>query len=279
MIPAHLLVGDAAAPHVGFVLHGALGAGHNFRSFMRRLAAEKPEFRFVLVDLRNHGASQGAPGPHTIEACVDDLLELAAHLGVTPRVIIGHSFGGKVALTYGRRVAGAGFAGAPDGAHPLSQIWALDSDPGVQDPDPTHEVLRVLRALRTVSGPFATRADATNGLLAQGLSSGLSNWLGTNLERQGDAYVWKLDVSAIEELMADYFREDLWPHLATVRGTPHYHLVVADQSDRWTGTMRAMVKQLPREAAVTMHELADSGHWVHVDNPDGLLRIFAAHLA
>lgn len=278
MIPAHLLVGDAAAPHLAFVLHGALGAGHNFRSFTRRLAAAKPSYRFALVDLRNHGASQGAPAPHTIAACVDDLLEFAVHLGAEPRAVIGHSFGGKVALAYGRRVAGVGTtSGQPP--HGLAQIWALDSDPGVQDPDPTHEVLRVLGALRTVSGPFASRTEAISGLTGRGLSSGLANWLGTNLERQGESYAWKLDVDAIEELMADYFREDLWPHLAAARGTPRYHLLVADQSDRWTGTMRDMAKGLPEEAAVTVHELEDSGHWVHVDNPDGLLRIMAAHFA
>ncbi len=277
MIPAHIHVGEASAPHVAFVLHGALGAGHNFRSFVRRLAAEKPQYRFVLVDLRNHGASQGASPPHTIEACVNDLLELAKELGVTPRAVIGHSFGGKVALTYGRRLVESA-AATPEYAQSLAQVWALDSDPGTQRPDPNHEVLRVLRALRTANGPFETRADAINALLAQNLSSGLANWLATNLDRRTHGYEWRLDVDAIEELMADYFEEDLWPYLEAARGTPHHHLVVADRSDRWTGTMRERAARLPAEASVTLHELADSGHWVHVDNPDGLLRIFVAHL-
>jgi pimeloyl-ACP methyl ester carboxylesterase len=259
------------------MLHGALGAAHNFRSFARRLAAEKPDYRFVLVDLRNHGASQGASPPHTIEACVHDLFELAAELGVTPRAVIGHSFGGKVALTYSRSVARG--SAPTELAQSLSQVWALDSDPGTQRPDPSHEVLRVLRALRTESGPFESRGAAIAGLARHGLSSGLSNWLATNLDRRDEGYVWRLDVSAIEELMADYFTEDLWPYLEAARGVPHHHLVVADRSDRWTGTMRERAAQLPREASVTVHELADSGHWVHVDNPDGLLRIFAAHLA
>jgi pimeloyl-ACP methyl ester carboxylesterase len=278
VIPAHIHVGVPSAPHVAFLLHGALGAGHNFRSFARRLAAEKPEYRFVLVDLRNHGASQDAPPPHTIEACVNDLLELAAALGVTPRAVIGHSFGGKVALTYGRRLA-QNRAVTPELAQSLTQVWALDSDPGTQRPDPNHEVLRVLRALRTARGPFAARTDAIGALLAQELSSGLANWLATNLERRDAGYEWRLSVDAIEELMEDYFGEDLWPYLEAARGTPHHHLVVADQSDRWTGTMRERAASLPTEASVTVHELADSGHWVHVDNPDGLLRIFAAHLA
>ncbi len=275
MIPAHLLVGEASAPHVAFVLHGALGAGHNFRSFARRLASEKPEYRFVLVDLRNHGASQGAPPPHTVEACVSDLFELAMELGVAPRAVIGHSFGGKVALAYGRRLTQQDQSALSES---LRQIWALDSDPGAQTPDPSHEVLRVLSALRVLSGPFAARADAVTGLTNRGLSSGLANWLATNLERRGDAYEWRLNVRAIEELMADYFEEDLWPYLESARGAPHHHLVVAERSDRWTGSMRERARCLPREASATVHELENSGHWVHVDNPDGLLRIFASSL-
>jgi pimeloyl-ACP methyl ester carboxylesterase len=181
-----------------------------------------------------------------------------------------------VALTYGRRVARG--AAPSELGQSLTQIWALDSDPGTQRPDPSHEVLRVLRALRTETGPFESRAAAIAAITGHGLSSGLSNWLATNLDRRSDGYVWRLDVDAIEELMTDYFNEDLWPYLEASRGVPHHHLVVAERSDRWTGTMRERAARLPAEAAVSVQELADSGHWVHVDNPDGLLRIFAAHL-
>jgi pimeloyl-ACP methyl ester carboxylesterase len=32
------------------------------------------------------------------------------------------------------------------------------------------------------------------------------------------------------------------------------------------------------ETHVIYHDLPDSGHWVHVDNPAGLLRLLSEHL-
>jgi pimeloyl-ACP methyl ester carboxylesterase len=269
------VVEEPGAVGLAYVLHGVLGAGHNFRSFIKRLAAQRPEWRFVLVDLRHHGRSQGAPSPNTLEACVHDLQELSEALGETPQAVVGHSFGGKVALAYARALSRAE---KPSG-NVLRQVWTLDSNPGAQEPSPDHEVLRVVSALRASPGPFPVREAAVRALTeGQGLSSGLAQWLTTNLERRGEQFVWRFDLDAIAELLDDYFRQDLWPYLAQSRGLPEHHLVVAERSDRWTGSMRDRVRTLPAAAAVTLHELPDAGHWVHVDNPDGLLDILRTHL-
>lgn len=283
MIPHHIFVGAKDAPHLAFVLHGVLGAGHNFRSFAKRLCDARPDIGFALVDLRYHGRSLGAEPPHTLEACATDLMELAGQLGRFPTLVIGHSLGGKVALTYGRHAV-------QDQDHPgraaLAQIWALDSDPGPQTPSREHEVLRVLGALRTHAGPFASRAEATGLLLGEGLSSGLANWLVMSLDRlpEGDGRLgWRFDLDAIQTLLVDYFSTDLWPFLdemarADAATTPRFELLVAEHSDRWSGSMRERAAHLPRGGAVRVHELAKAGHWVHVDNPDGLLEILTAHL-
>lgn len=280
MILAHQLVEQPGARGTAFVLHGVLGSGNNFRSFVLRLAHERPEWRFVLVDLRHHGRSVGAPPPNTIEACVQDLLDLARALGSFPEVVVGHSFGGKVALAYARRVTRR--ESIPDdqaARRALQQVWALDSNPGAQTPGPDHQVLRVMRALRATSGPFATRQAAVDALTTEhGLSTGLAQWLVTNLERRGDELVWRFDLDAIGELLDDYFREDLWPYLEAARGVPEHHLLVAEHSDRWTAAMRDQVRALPPAASVRLHELPNAGHWVHVDNPTGLLAILREHL-
>lgn len=283
MIPHHLFVGQPDAPELAFVLHGVLGAGHNFRSFAKRLGEVRPDVAFVLVDLRYHGRSLGAPPPHTLAACAADLEQLGRHLGRFPSLVIGHSLGGKVALTYGQ-------AAAEQAQHPgrgtLRQVWALDSDPGPQTPSLEHEVLRVLGALRRHAGPFASRAEATQRLLSDGLSSGLSNWLVMSLDRLPGADAglsWRFDLDAIEALLTDYFSTDLWPFLdqmasATSPALPRFELLVAEHSDRWSGTMRERAAQLAKGGRVRVHELLGAGHWVHVDNPDGLLEIITGHL-
>src|SRR5688572_33089052 len=99
----HASVGNSEAPRVALVLHGVFGSGSNFRSLMKSLAAERPEWRFVLVDLRLHGRSLEAPPPHSLAACAGDLAELTRALALSPAAVIGHSFGGKVALSYAER--------------------------------------------------------------------------------------------------------------------------------------------------------------------------------
>lgn len=283
MIPHHTFVGAPDAPHLGFVLHGVLGAGHNLRSFAKKLVETRPDFRLCLIDLRYHGKSLGAPPPHRLESCVDDLVDLAEALGRPPEVVIGHSLGGKVALRYARRHEGSiqGERGRlPAETQHLGQIWTLDSDPGKQVADETHEVYQVLAALKAEPGPFASRADAVSAIVRQGRSLGLSNWLATSLERKPSGFSWLYELPQIEALLADYFSVDEWPRLETldVSGAIRYELLVAENSDRWSGTMKERASLLTKSPRVRVHTLPNSGHWVHVDNPAGLNEIVSQYL-
>lgn len=267
-VPYHRTVDSDSARHTAFVLHGALGSGQNFSRFIRSLSRERPDYRYVLVDLRHHGSSAGAPPPNTLAACAADLASLAASIGVEPRVVIGHSFGGKVAIEYARQTAPA-----------LEQVWVLDSLPGARDELDDSEIARVIRAVRSVPMPAASRRDVTEHLVREaGLSSGLAEWMTTNLKRVNERYEWVFDLDAIEELMRDYFRVDTWGYLAEPRERPEFRLVVAERSDRWTPALRERARALPPSARVVYHELERSGHWVHVDNPDGLLALLREHL-
>lgn len=264
----HRIVEAGAPRHLALVLHGALGSGQNFMRFIQRLARERSEYRYVLVDLRHHGQSAGAPPPNTLAACADDLAASSAALGAEPRVVIGHSFGGKVAIEYARRQSPSA----------LEQVWVLDAVPGAQPGSSDTEIARVIRAVRSVPVPAASRRDVVQHLVEHsGLSSGLAEWMATNLKREGSRYEWMFNLDAIEELMADYFRVDEWEFLAEARQRPEFRMVVAERSDRWTPELRERAQRLPASSRVHYHELEKSGHWVHVDNPDGLLALMCEH--
>ncbi len=271
------MIEGARAEHTAFVLHGVLGSGQNFTRFIQRLAERRSEYRYVLVDLRHHGRSSGAPPPNTLEACALDLSALAGSLGVQPRTVIGHSFGGKVAVEYARVLAAA--AASSPGARELEQVWVLDAVPGTQPGPGSSEIARVIAAVRAVPMPAASRKDVVQHLMAQsGLSSGLAEWMTTNLKREGELYGWVFNLEAIEELLADYFRVDHWHFLAEPRERPEFRLVVAERSDRWLPAERERARRLPPPARVVYHDLPNAGHWVHVDNPDALLELMATHL-
>jgi pimeloyl-ACP methyl ester carboxylesterase len=263
---AHRTIAGNEARKVAFVLHGILGAGQNFTAFVQKLARRRPEYRYELVDLRNHGLSTGAPPPHTVAAAARDLTTLASNVG-EPALLIGHSFGGKVALEYARQ-----------GASALEQVWALDSNPGVQGPNDHLEVDSVIRAIRGVTVPAAARADVVQALVRQGLSRPTAEWIATSLKRTEQGYVWLFDLAGIEALIGDYYAQDLWSFLAQPRTLPEIQIVIAERSDRWSPETRERAFALPAESNVHCHVLADSGHWVHVDNPAGLLELMATRL-
>jgi proline iminopeptidase len=87
---------------VCFVLHGGPGLDHSgFRPWLSPLADLA---QLIYVDLRGQGRSAAAPlETCTISQMADDLEALRQYLGIERPVVIGHSFGGFVALTYATR--------------------------------------------------------------------------------------------------------------------------------------------------------------------------------
>jgi len=92
--------GDRALPTI-LCLHGVQAHGARFR----RLAEERLTNRFHVVapDLRGHGRSPWDP-PWSLPAHLDDVEALADEL--SPAVVLGHSFGGRLALELAARSPG-----------------------------------------------------------------------------------------------------------------------------------------------------------------------------
>lgn len=253
---------DGTPSRTAYVLHGILGSGRNWRTLTRRLirsdAPGSADTRYVLVDLRNHGQSQGAPGPHSVTTAADDLLALHAVHGA-PDVIIGHSFGGKVAMRYAQR--------HPQG---LERVWVLDSRAAAEPPAPDNDVAMVIAALGGVPQPLARREDLVEHMTSRGFSPSLAQWLTTNLRRAEDGLRFVFELDAIRAMIADYWSLDLWDLL---RDPPcPIEVVRAGRSDRWPDEV---LERFTSEASplTRLHVLPNAGHWVHVDDPEGLIRL------
>jgi esterase len=260
-----MVTAEGGAPR-GFLLflHGILGSGGNWRTIARRLTAARPEWGAVLVDLRMHGRSQDAPAPHTVEAAAADLTRLAAHLsgeGKPVRGVIGHSFGGKVALCYRA-------TRPPE----LLDTWVLDATPSAREsPDPDDGALQVLGILEQLPADYPDRPAFVAALTGRGLSRALADWLAMNLEPAGGAFHLRLDLSAIRALLTDYYARDLWSALedADLPGTAH--VVVAGRS-------RAL-DEADRSRLAHPHIIPDAGHWLHHEAPDALIALLSGELA
>lgn len=248
---------EGATPRLWlFLLHGIFGAGRNWASVARRLVRARPEWGAVLVDLREHGASLGFPPPHTLDACAADLEALADNLGQGVDAILGHSFGGKVAMTFVAR------GGAP------AQLWVVDSTPEAHPGGGDAEDM--LEHLRKLPGPFESRDAGVDALQARGLALPVAQWMATNLTGDGDAsYRWRFSLDSMEALLQDFARRDLWDLLESPPRETEIHLIRAEASRLLSGQSLARVEELADGERVFLHSVS-GGHWVNADNPEAL---------
>jgi pimeloyl-ACP methyl ester carboxylesterase len=251
-----------------FVLHGVFGSGANWRLFMRRLSTARPDWGFVLVDLRGHGRSPMLPPPHDLDAMVGDLHALEATFGEPVDGVIGHSLGGKVALAYA--------ATRPDA---LDSVWVLDSQPGPRndgDESLSHQVLELLEALPP---RFADRNRFVALVEEAGQSRPVAAWLAMSLVRDGADFRLGMDLAAIRSILEDYYRRDLWPEVERADRHRHLHVVVAGRSYVWQSGDRARLRRIAATPiALDVQVIEDAGHWLHVDVPDELHALFVAGL-
>jgi pimeloyl-ACP methyl ester carboxylesterase len=259
-----------------FFLHGIYGAGRNWSSVARRFVRECPDWGAVMIDLRLHGDSQGFPPPHTLEACVDDLKRLALQVGPEPDAVLGHSFGGKVALLYLRDAAVArGDAGpvrVPD------SVWVVDSTPDERAPDGS--AWAMLTALRRSPGPFKDRSEGIAAVEAAGFPTPVAQWMATNLVPSEDEeeMVWRLDADGMEALLRDFFHTDAWPVLEHPPGSAQVHVIKAEDSSvlPWEACDRIQEAGVRAGGRVHLHRVP-GGHWVNADAPDALHALLVGH--
>jgi pimeloyl-ACP methyl ester carboxylesterase len=214
-----------------------------------------------------HGESQGFEPPHTLDACAADLGGLADATGLPPAAVLGHSFGGKVALAYLSRAAGRDQA--------PQQVWIMDSTPSARDA--VGDAARMLGAVRSLPARFASRSEAVSALMEAGFPERVGGWMSVNLARSEGSYAWRLDFEALEALLHDFFRVDMWPTVEDPPPRTELHFVRATRSSVMTDVEAERIQAIARDRPVYLHEVA-GGHWLNADNPEAILALLEEYL-
>ncbi|CAJ1884927.1 unnamed protein product [Sphenostylis stenocarpa] len=273
-------------------IHGFLGSSRNWRSFSRNLLASlsnsspSSNWRTVMLDMRNHGKSteRKLNPPHNIETAAKDLADLVKAEGWPwPEVVVGHSMGGKVALQFAESCSRGDYGHA---VLSPKQLWVLDSVPGEVNPGNTNdEVRNVLATLQSLPSQFPSRKWLVNHLMGLGYSKALSDWIGTNLKKVGDHETWIFDLENAKEMFDSYCEKSYWNLLEKPPKGMEIVIVRAEKSDRWDQDAIERIQKLANRGGsdslgkVSFCVLPNAGHWVHVDNPKGLLEIVASKIA
>jgi pimeloyl-ACP methyl ester carboxylesterase len=255
-------IGDAHPERAIVFLHGILGRGHNLRTIAKRFVDAQPGWTALLVDLRGHGRSpKGTPGPF-LEAAARDVVSLAARIGEPLAAIAGHSFGGKVALEAARI----------GGLEALRDVIVIDSAPGAREPFVGGDsALALIETIESLPAAFKSRRDFIDAMIAAGKPREIAEWLSQSVEYKGDHARFALELEEIRALILDYFARDLWSVVENPPGGVRVHLVVGERSGSYSSADRDRAATLAAESEQVTVDVLPAGHWVHVDNPDGLL--------
>ena len=257
---ATVRVGASDAPNVMLMLHGIYGRGRNWQAIAKALVEARPDWACVLIDLPHHGDS--GPGAHgdTLAGVAEDVVAWADAEGLPVRAVLGHSFGGKVALAMAERWRGRSL-----------QVWVIDSTPEAREP--SGSAWDLLATIRRLPRTFPSRQAFVSTLVDEGWAAGVAQWMATNLERQGDEFAWRLDFDAMERLLRSFFAADLWSIVEHTDDQQTIHFIKATESSVMSD--EAVARAAAAGDRVRVHRL-EGGHWIHAERPEDVVSLVAA---
>lgn len=132
--------GDPRQPPL-LLLHGSSAHAHWWTFFVEALGEEH---RVLALDLRGHGDSERAiPPRYDLESHAGDIARFVEALGLTNLCVMGHSYGGLVAMQYAGVAAGR-----------LARLMVIDIGPQLSE-----RGARYLRAIRVLPHPVYASLD------------------------------------------------------------------------------------------------------------------------
>jgi esterase len=246
----HIQTGDG--PPV-VLLHGLFGSARNLGSVQRAMA---PLFRVIAMDARNHGSS-----PHTAgmryPTLAADVLETLDALGVARAAVIGHSMGGKTAMTL-----------AIMASERVGRLLVADIAP-VPYAHGNDSVAGALRAVPLHAG--LTRAETDAALIDTVPNRAVRTFLIQNLQFGLQPH-WRIGLDEIAAAIPDL---EGWETPAGTYAGPTL-FVSGARSNYVLPEHRPIIRALfPAARFVTVK---NAGHWLHADNPAGFLSVVEAFL-
>ena len=239
------------------ILHGLFGSKRNWRSVAQRLGEN---YGVVSVDLRNHGESPHAAAMDYV-AMAADIGSLLERLDLDDVDLIGHSMGGKAAMTYA----------LSDGAR-LGRLIIVDIAARAY-PNEYGAILRGLVGLDLAAITRRTEADAA-------LSSSIPDpvirqFILQNLRLNGGGPAWRFNLDALVRHIEALVGAIPIAENATFN-RPTY-LLRGARSDRARDCdCDAMAQSFPALRTVT---IPAAGHWPHSENAAAFMHELGAILA
>ncbi len=231
------------------VLHGLFGSSRNWLAIARKLSVNN---RVLTLDLPNHGASSWTDSV-SYESLSRSILDFMVEYGLETATVLGHSMGGKVAMTM-----------ALTQPELIKRLIVADIAPV----EYKHDNLSVITALEGVDlKSIKTRNDADKHLMKKIPEPMVRSFLLQNLVYSEDQYKWRINIPVIKKSLPSlhgfpFFSENIFFNGPTM-------FLAGARSDFIEPNHHKNITHLfPKSSIVN---IAGAGHWLHADNPEAFV--------
>lgn len=243
---------EQRSPHAPVLfIHGLFGSIGNLGVLAR---AFEQSHETIQVDVRNHGRSPRS-GQVSYQDMAQDILDSLDHLGLDRFSVVGHSMGGKIAMTLASKAATR-----------LDKLVVLDMAPYAYQENHHDTIFQALFAVQQAQ--VATRKQATE-IMQQYIQENMVIQFLLKSWSQGQ---WLFNVDALHAHYADILswqNQAAWPKPALfVRGGRSSYVTQDVQ-------VAAVHSQFPQAQIETIDS---AGHWLHAEQPAQVIALIQAYM-
>uniref|UniRef100_A0A6I8SEX2 sn-1-specific diacylglycerol lipase ABHD11 n=1 Tax=Xenopus tropicalis TaxID=8364 RepID=A0A6I8SEX2_XENTR len=247
---------DGSAPGPPLVLlHGLFGSKSNFQSIARALV-RKTGRKVLTLDARNHGCS-----PHddimTYPAMSADVCQILHKLQITSCVLIGHSMGGKTAMTV-----------ALQEPKLVERLVSVDISPAPTVPQTgfPHYIAAMQKVHLEGKIPRSTaRRLAEEQLSSTVKEASIRQFLLTNLVQENGTFKWRVNLEVISQHLQDLLD---FPEFQEPYPGPALFLGGANSPYISSENYPEIERLFP---CANVEYIFGAGHWVHADKTHDFL--------
>ncbi|XP_053562317.1 protein ABHD11 [Bombina bombina] len=251
---------DGSAPGSPLVLlHGLFGSKSNFQSIASALVRNTGR-KVLTLDARNHGSS-----PHTnimtYHAMSADVQHILEKLHIPKCILIGHSMGGKTAMTL-----------ALQQPQLVERLVSVDISPSQSIPQsiPQSGFPKFITAMQNVRLEGNMPRSTARRLADEQLSTivkkpAVRNFLITNLVQENGNFKWRVNLEAISSHLHDLMD---FPEFHEPYPGPTLFLGGADSPYISSENYNEIERLFPY---ANVEYIIGSGHWVHADKTEDFL--------
>lgn len=241
------------------ILHGLFGSWENWGRLMRSL---QESYRITGLDLRNHGQSDHVPDM-TYAEMAQDVAETLQSLNIEHYTLLGHSMGGKVAMTLAAQsVVPANKNTDANSLITPAKLIIVDIAP--REYPPTH--LQMMQAMLDLNVTALTsRTDADAQLANVVAEPSVRQFLLKSLRRLNDVgYQWQINLPALYESYTNLLGVPSLIKSAANRYPNPVLVIRGSASDYVSDSDLQKYRQLYSNLSVI--SIDGAGHWPHASH-------------